>query len=83
MIAHNGEINTLRGNVKWIRARQQNIASKLLGDDLHKIWPLIYDNQSDSASSTMRWNCWSTRLLARARDDADDPGGVGRQSIDG
>ena len=50
MIAHNGEINTLRGNVNWIRARQQNIASKLLGDDLHKIWPLIYDGQSDSAS---------------------------------
>jgi glutamate synthase (NADPH/NADH) large chain len=50
MIAHNGEINTLRGNVNWIRARQQNISSKLLGDDLHKIWPLIYDGQSDSAS---------------------------------
>ncbi|MES2353736.1 MAG: glutamate synthase large subunit [Pseudomonadota bacterium] len=50
LIAHNGEINTLRGNVNWIRARQQNIASKLLGDDLHKIWPLIYDGQSDSAS---------------------------------
>ena len=50
MISHNGEINTLRGNVNWIRARQQNIASKLLGDDLHKIWPLIYDGQSDSAS---------------------------------
>jgi len=50
LISHNGEINTLRGNVNWIRARQQNIASKLLGDDLQKIWPLIYDGQSDSAS---------------------------------
>jgi glutamate synthase (NADPH/NADH) large chain len=50
MIAHNGEINTLRGNVNWIRARQHNIESKLLGDDLQKIWPLIYDGQSDSAS---------------------------------
>jgi glutamate synthase (NADPH/NADH) large chain len=50
MIAHNGEINTLRGNVNWITARQENIASKLLGDDLPKIWPLIYDGQSDSAS---------------------------------
>ncbi|MDI1482697.1 glutamate synthase large subunit [Polyangium sp. y55x31] len=50
LIAHNGEINTLRGNVNWIRARQQNIASKLLGDGLQKIWPLIYDGQSDSAS---------------------------------
>ncbi len=50
MIAHNGEINTLRGNVNWIRARQQAIASPVLKDDLDKIWPLIYDGQSDSAS---------------------------------
>ena len=50
LVAHNGEINTLRGNVNWIRARQQNIASKLLGEGLYKIWPLIYDGQSDSAS---------------------------------
>ena len=50
MIAHNGEINTLRGNVNWIRARQQAIASPVLKDDLKKIWPLIYDGQSDSAS---------------------------------
>jgi len=50
MIAHNGEINTLRGNVNWIRARQGAISSPVLGDDLGKIWPLIYDGQSDSAS---------------------------------
>jgi glutamate synthase (NADPH) large chain len=50
MVAHNGEINTLRGNVNWIRARQQAIASPVLKDDLDKIWPLIYDGQSDSAS---------------------------------
>jgi glutamate synthase (NADPH/NADH) large chain len=50
MIAHNGEINTLRGNVNWIRAREHGISSPLLGDDLQKIWPLIYDGQSDSAS---------------------------------
>ncbi|MFN9129920.1 MAG: glutamate synthase central domain-containing protein, partial [bacterium] len=50
MIAHNGEINTLRGNVNWIRARQAAISSPVLGDDLEKIWPLIYDGQSDSAS---------------------------------
>ena len=50
MIAHNGEINTLRGNVNWIRARQQAISSPVLGDDLKKVWPLIYDGQSDSAS---------------------------------
>ncbi len=50
MIAHNGEINTVRGNVNWIRARQGAISSPILGDDLAKIWPLIYDGQSDSAS---------------------------------
>ncbi len=49
-IAHNGEINTLRGNVNWIRAREQGICSAVLGADLAKIWPLIYDGQSDSAS---------------------------------
>src|SRR5919199_162269 len=50
LICHNGEINTLRGNVNWIRARQGAISSPILGDDLKKIWPLIYDGQSDSAS---------------------------------
>ncbi|HEY5764259.1 MAG TPA: glutamate synthase large subunit [Rhodocyclaceae bacterium] len=50
MIAHNGEINTLRGNVNWFKAREQACASPLLGDDLKKIWPLHYPGQSDSAS---------------------------------
>jgi glutamate synthase (NADPH/NADH) large chain len=49
-IAHNGEINTLRGNVNWIKARQMAISSPVLGRDLDKVWPLIYDGQSDSAS---------------------------------
>src|SRR5256884_388489 len=50
MTGHNGEINTVRGNVNWIRARQGAISSPILGADLHKIWPLIYAGQSDSAS---------------------------------
>ena len=50
LICHNGEINTLRGNVNWIRARQGAISSPILGEDLAKVWPLIYDGQSDSAS---------------------------------
>ena len=50
LIAHNGEINTLRGNVNWIRARKGAISSPILGADLEKVWPLIYDGQSDSAS---------------------------------
>ncbi len=49
-IAHNGEINTLRGNYNWMRAREKGVHSPLLGDDLQKIWPLIYPGQSDSAS---------------------------------
>ncbi len=49
MIAHNGEINTLRGNVNWMAARRATMSSKLLGDDLDKLWPLIVEGQSDSA----------------------------------
>ncbi|MDH4286344.1 MAG: glutamate synthase-related protein, partial [Gallionella sp.] len=49
MIAHNGEINTLRGNVNWMAARQATMSSALLGDDLKKLWPLIVEDQSDSA----------------------------------
>ncbi|HMV64651.1 MAG TPA: glutamate synthase central domain-containing protein, partial [Rhodocyclaceae bacterium] len=49
-IAHNGEINTVRGNYNWMRAREKGTHSPLLGDDLYKLWPLIYPGQSDSAS---------------------------------
>ncbi len=49
MIAHNGEINTVRGNVNWMTARHATMSSKLLGKDLEKLWPLIMEGQSDSA----------------------------------
>ena len=49
MIAHNGEINTLRGNVNWMAARHAAMSSKILGEDLEKLWPLIVEGQSDSA----------------------------------
>ncbi|MCC6207982.1 MAG: glutamate synthase large subunit, partial [Gammaproteobacteria bacterium] len=49
MIAHNGEINTLRGNINWMAARRHSMSSQLLGDDLEKLWPLIAEGQSDSA----------------------------------
>ncbi len=49
MIAHNGEINTLRGNVNWIRARESQLASELFGDDLQKVIPVIRPNGSDTA----------------------------------
>lgn len=50
MVAHNGEINTVKGNVNWLNARTGAIASPVLGDDLPKLWPLIYPGQSDTAS---------------------------------
>ena len=49
-IAHNGEINTLRGNVNWMNARRRTLESELLGPDLDKMWPLIPHGQSDTAS---------------------------------
>ena len=49
-VAHNGEINTVRGNYNWMLAREKGVSSPLLGDDVQKIWPLIYQGQSDSAS---------------------------------
>jgi glutamate synthase domain-containing protein 2/glutamate synthase domain-containing protein 1/glutamate synthase domain-containing protein 3 len=49
-IAHNGEINTLRGNVNWMHARQSILKSNLFGDDLKKIFPIIAPDGSDSAS---------------------------------
>ena len=48
-MAHNGEINTLRGNLAVLRAREPGLASPLFGDDLAKVLPLIPPGQSDSA----------------------------------
>ena len=50
MIAHNGEINTLRGNVNWMRARESQLASELFGDDLQKVLPVVRAGGSDSAT---------------------------------
>ncbi|WP_181706802.1 glutamate synthase large subunit [Chthonobacter rhizosphaerae] len=49
MVAHNGEINTLRGNVNWMAARQASVESPLFGDDISKLWPISYEGQSDTA----------------------------------
>ncbi|HHZ87993.1 MAG TPA: glutamate synthase large subunit, partial [Chromatiaceae bacterium] len=49
MIAHNGEINTMRGNINWMAARRHSMQSGFLKEDLDKIWPLIAEGQSDSA----------------------------------
>jgi glutamate synthase (NADPH/NADH) large chain len=49
-LCHNGEINTLRGNINWMLARRHSMRSRLLGEDLAKLWPLIGDGSSDSAT---------------------------------
>src|SRR4029450_5546973 len=48
-VAHNGEINTLRGNINWMRAREGLLRSTLLGDDLKKILPVIREGGSGTA----------------------------------
>jgi len=49
-LCHNGEINTVQGNINWMAARRQNMSSAVLGEDLAKLWPLIGDGASDSAT---------------------------------
>jgi len=49
-VAHNGEINTLRGNINWMRAREALCRSDVLGDDLAKVLPVTREGLSDSAT---------------------------------
>ncbi len=49
-LCHNGEINTVRGNINWMAARRHTMISDILGDDLDKLWPLIGEDASDSAT---------------------------------
>ncbi|MFN8132774.1 MAG: glutamate synthase large subunit [Solirubrobacteraceae bacterium] len=50
MIAHNGEINTVQGNVNWMRARESQLASELFGEDMPKVLPVVRPGGSDSAT---------------------------------
>jgi len=50
MVAHNGEINTVKGNFNWMRAREGVMKSPVLGDDLKKLYPISLDGQSDTAT---------------------------------
>src|SRR3546814_13358641 len=50
MIAHNGEINTVKGNFNWLRAREGMMQSAVLGADLPKLYPIVYEGQSDTAT---------------------------------
>ncbi len=48
-LAHNGEINTIRGNQNWMHAREGTMASRLFGDDLRRLYPIVREGASDSA----------------------------------
>ena len=50
MVAHNGEINTVKGNFNWMRAREGVMRSPVLGDDLAKLYPISFEGQSDTAT---------------------------------
>ncbi len=49
MVSHNGEINTKRGNVNWMAARQATLSTPLFGKEIRKIWPVSYEGESDTA----------------------------------
>ena len=49
-VAHNGEINTVKGNYNWMKAREGVMSSPVLGADLHKLYPISFASQSDTAT---------------------------------
>ena len=49
-LCHNGEINTVKGNINWMNARRHNMKSDVLKDDLEKLWPIIEESPSDSST---------------------------------
>ena len=67
-LAHNGEINTLRGNINWMHARQALFESELFGEDIKKILPIINPNGSDSSmfDNTLELLVLAGRPLAHA-----------------
>ena len=83
-VAHNGEINTLRGNVNWMAARQASVASDLFGEDIEKLWPISYEGQSDTAcfDNALEFLVQGGYSLTHAMMMLI-PGGLGRQSADG
>jgi glutamate synthase (NADPH/NADH) large chain/glutamate synthase (ferredoxin) len=67
-ICHNGEINTLRGNVNWMHAREGQLHSPLFGEDMKKLYPIISEGQSDSAclDNAVEFLCMGGRSLPHA-----------------
>ena len=56
-VAHNGEINTVKGNYNWMKAREGVMASPVLAADLQKLYPISFADQSDTPRSTTASNC--------------------------
>jgi glutamine phosphoribosylpyrophosphate amidotransferase len=67
-LAHNGEINTLKGNANYMRARQGTLRSELFGEDLEKLYPIMREATSDSAQfdNMLEFLCLSGRELPEA-----------------
>ncbi len=83
-IAHNGEINTLRGNVNWMAARQASVSSPLFGTRHQQAVADFLRRAVRHRLLRQRARIpGARRLLAGARDDDDDSGSLGRQSADG
>ena len=78
-VAHNGEINTLTGNINWMRAREGLLQSDVLGDDLQKVLPVIREGGSDTATfdNVLEFLVMTGRSLPHAHPD-DDPRAMGR-----
>ncbi len=83
-IAHNGEINTVRGNRNWMRARESQLASDLIPGDLSDLYPICTPDISDSASFDEALELLHLGgPVAAARGPDDDPRGVGEPPDDG
>ena len=84
MIAHNGEINTVKGNRNWMRAREALLASDVIPGDLERLFPICTPGRLRLGLVRRGGRAAAPRRpLAAARDADDDPGGVGEQPHDG
>ena len=82
IICHNGEINTLRGNINWMRARESTLASDLFGDDLEKVIPADPPRRLGLGDVRQRARAARAgRPVAAARADDDGAGGVGEPRL--
>ena len=67
LIAHNGEINTVKGNRNWMRARESQLTSDIIPGDLERIFPICTPDASDSAPASTRCSSCSTSAAGRCR----------------